>query len=79
MLFGRITIICDWLLFLFFITLMFGVTEVGFVDACGMALMLFSLQLMALLKRRLASAGESLFVSTKSDTKNDPDKPSKAR
>lgn len=79
MLFGRITIICDWLLFLFFITLMFGVTEVGFVDACGMALILFSLQLMALLKRRLASAGESLFVSTKSDTKNDPDKPSKAR
>jgi len=79
MLFGRITIICDWLLFLFFITLMFGVTEVGFVDACGMALMLFSLQLMALLKRRLASAGESLFVSTKSDAKNDPDKPSKAR
>ena len=72
MLFGRITIICDWLLFLFFITLMFGVT-------CGMALMLFSLPLMALLKRRLASAGESLFVSTKSDTKNDPDKPSKAR
>jgi len=55
MLFGRITIICDWLLFLFFITLMFGVTEVGFVDACGMALMLFSLQLMALFKRRLAS------------------------
>jgi len=63
----------------FFMTLMFGVTEAGFVDACGMALMLFSLQLMALLKRRLASAGESLFVSTKSDTKNDPDKPSKAR
>jgi hypothetical protein len=41
---------------------MFGVTEVGFVDACGMALMLFSLQLMVLLKRRLASAGESLFL-----------------
>jgi hypothetical protein len=49
------------------------------VDAFGMVLMLFSLQLMALLKRRLASAGESLFVSTKSDAKNDPGEPSKAR
>jgi len=34
--------------------------------------MLFSLQLMALLKRGFAPAGESLFVSTKSDAKNDP-------
>jgi hypothetical protein len=34
--------------------------------------MLFSLPLMALLKRGFAPAGESLFVSTKSDAKNDP-------
>jgi hypothetical protein len=48
-------------------------------DACGIASILFSLQLMALLQRGFAPAGESLFVSTKSDAKNDPGEPSKAR
>ncbi|WP_333796636.1 hypothetical protein [Rheinheimera sp.] len=53
--------------------------QCGAIDANGMARTLFSLQLMALLKRGFAPAGESLFVSTKSDAKNDPGKPSKAR